>query len=192
MLPAKIFLTVPPYFALKPNTKRDYTKAYLLLRWTIFIIGFKTLEDGLKVMDFKIHSQSDEYKLYYVSIGTYDTVLTPDSKIKVYCTCPDFAYTFAYVLYKRRALLYEEEFPIEFKTIPPRHRNPYQIPFACKHVYTVLRFCIENKIKFDEKEVLKYNKRNMSLKPTFEMMFRLYKYLEKLEKEIRKRYKIRI
>jgi len=191
MLLVKDVLIVPPYFANKSNSKRDYNHAFNLLRWSVFVLSYHTDSTGLNIVDFKIHSQTEDDLFYYVSIGTYDTYLTLNSKIKVYCSCPDFAYTFAYVLYKHNALLYPEEFPIEFKTIPPKKRNPYQIPFVCKHLYTVIKYCVEHKFKFTLDEVEKYNKRNRIIRPIFEVTFRFYKYIEELQKRVKRHYRQR-
>jgi len=185
MIEVKYLVNVPPYFANLPNTKRDYDYAYNILRWSVFILSYKKIRK-LNVVDFKVHSQTLDDYFYYVSIGTFDKKLSLNSKVKIYCSCPDFAYTFAYVLYKRNALLYPEEFPIEFKTIPPRIRNPHHIPFVCKHVYTVLKVCLEKQIEFSEKEVLKYNKFNKVVRPIFETVFRFYKMMQKFKNKFKK------
>jgi len=187
MLTVKDLVIIPSYFATKPNTHRNYNHAYNLLRWSIFILSYK-YEDGLNIVDFKIHSESEDNLIYYVSIGTPDVRLNYDSKVKVYCSCPDFAYTFAYVLYKHDALLYPEEFPIEFKTIPPKKRNPQQIPFVCKHIYTILKYCLENDIKFTRDTVLKYNRYDKFKRPIFEMTYRFYKMINELKSRLKPRF----
>ena len=142
----------------------------------------------LKVLDFKIYSERELQEMYYVSIATPDTKLTANSPLKIYCSCPDFRYTFAYVLYKHDALLYENEFPDEFKTIPPKKRNPYQIPFACKHVYTVLWHIYKHpaKYKFNEETFYRYNRRKTkNIRPKLQLII----YLERIQKELIRQYK---
>ena len=119
--------------------------------------------DKLRVLNFKIHSESEEGKWYFVSIGAPEEIVKRDTPVMVYCSCEDFRYTFSYVLYKYKALLRDEEFPEIFKTVPPKKRNPYQIPWACKHVYTIA-ILIANYpeyFKFNKEFALKYNKRNI-------------------------------
>ena len=185
MLKVDNLVRVPSYFVNKQNTVRDYNHAYNLLKWSVFVTGYENI-DGLNVMHFKIHSEHEDNTLYYCAIGTDDRILTRNSNIKVYCSCPDFAYTFAYVLYKHDSLLFPYEFPIEFRTIPPRKRNPQQIPFVCKHLYTIIQFCLHNKFEFSLNEANKYNRRNKIIRPIFEVTFRFYKYLESLKKRLKR------
>jgi len=175
------FLTIPSYFANRENTKRDYNHSYNILRWSLYLNSYQFV-DGFHVLNFKVHSQSDQYMIYYVSIGIDSNEIRPDSQVKFYCTCPDFMYTFSHVLYKKDALLFPNEFPLQFRTIPPRKRNPQMIPFICKHCYTVLKFCIEKRIKFNEDEALKYNRYNRVTRPIFEIVYRFYKWLEQIRK----------
>ena len=185
MLTVRDFTVIPGYFVNKVDTKRDYNHAYNLLKWSVFVLSYRFM-NGLNVVDFKIHSETDVNRIYYVSIGTPDVVLNNNSFVSVYCSCPDFAYTFAYVLYKNNSLLYPNEFPIEFLTIPPKKRNPQQIPFVCKHCYTVLKYCLQTKFNFTENNVLKYNKYNKLLRPIFEVTYRFYKYMDQLKQRTRR------
>jgi len=145
-----------------------------------------------KILDFKIHSETDLNDIHYVSIGILSTskYLHQNDPIKVYCSCPDFRYTFSYVLYKHQALLYEEEFPPVFKQIPPRVRNPYQIPFACKHVYTVLWHMIKHptKIQLTEESFYKYNKIRPpeQIRPKLKTLIMIQEIKRKIEEHYKK------
>jgi hypothetical protein len=115
--------------------------------------------------------------------------IKPNTPTMVYCSCPDIRYTFSHVLYKYGALLYDNEFPIEFKTIPPKKRNPYQIPWACKHVYTIARHLYENrdKIRFNEEFIRKYNIRNnpQYSRPNLQLLIQLEKFFNKIKQKYR-------
>ena len=145
-----------------------------------------------KILDFKIHSETDLNDIHYVSIGILSTskYLHQNDPIKVYCSCPDFRYTFSYVLYKHQALLYEEEFPPIFKQVPPRVRNPYQIPFACKHVYTVLWHMIKHptKIQLTEESFYKYNKIRPpeQIRPKLKTLIMIQEIKRKIEEHYKK------
>ena len=141
-----------------------------------------------RILDFKIWSETELTDMYYVSIGTPDTKLTANTPLKVYCSCPDFRYTFSYVLYKHKALLYEEEFPDIFKKVPPKIRNPFQIPFACKHVYTVLWHLYKHpsKYRFNEESFYRYNRRKTKhIRPPLGLIA----YIQEIQETIKKKYK---
>jgi hypothetical protein len=156
---------IPPFFlrGFKHGGARHPYESFLKLRHLIFVHSLNTKYDKkLKILNFKILSESDPDYFYYVSIGSNEEKLNTESNVKVFCSCPDFRYTFAYALHKLGALLFPEIFPKPFTTIPPKHRNPYMIPWACKHIYTIaniIRFK-PNKISLTEEFVLKFNKRN--------------------------------
>ena len=59
----------------------------------------------------------------------------PGVPVKVYCSCPDMQFRYAYVLWKHGGLLHEENFVLE----PPKVRNPGMVVQACKHVGKVAR-----------------------------------------------------
>ena len=166
MLPISTFYNVPSFFlyGFKHGGARHPYESFLNLRHLVFVHSFNnTYEKDLKILNFKIYSESDNGISYFVSIGSKNEIINPKHEpIKVFCSCPDFRYTFAYVLNNRGALLYKERFPKIFFEIPPKHRNPYQIPWGCKHIFTItnlLRYKYD-KIHFSEKFVLKYTRKN--------------------------------
>jgi len=149
----------------------------------------------LRILNFKIHSENEEGKWYFVSIGAPEEIVKRDTPVAVYCSCPDFRYTFSYVLYKYKALLRNEEFPEIFKTVPPKHRNPYQIPWACKHVYTIANLIVNypEHFRFSEDFVLKYNKKNMpSSRPRLADVMKFEKIMKKLKKYFKRIKKVRL
>ena len=58
-----------------------------------------------------------------------------DSNIKVACTCEDFKFRWAYVLYQQGALLN----PKTFQLTPPDKTNPQGKMNACKHIHTFIK-----------------------------------------------------
>jgi len=64
-----------------------------------------------------------------------------DTPVKVYCSCPDFQFRWAYVLDKHRALLHPESFVLE----PPKEKNPGMRIGACKHLAAVARQLLNKK-----------------------------------------------
>lgn len=182
MVLVRDLVKVPSYYIIKNSLRKDYDIKYNLLKWNVYLLGYNKYND-LNVLDFKVRSV-DSNNIYYVSIGTKNVQINFNSYIKVYCTCPDFAYTYAYVLYKNDALLYPDEFPVEFKTIPPKKRNPDQIIFICKHVYTILKYCLENNLQFNEQTVLRYNKYNRYFRPIYTILHELYQRIEKVKRII--------
>jgi hypothetical protein len=157
---------------------------------------YEPQNESLNIIDFKIHSEtnmSSPDSWYYTSIGIIGNRVTADTPTMVFCSCPDFRYTFAYVLHKYGALLYDEEFPIEFKTIPPKKRNPYQIPWACKHVYTIARYIFENRDKFEFSEdfVKRFNLRNnQKARPKLGLLIEIEKLISNLKQRYRGALKI--
>jgi len=147
-------------------------------------------EPKLNILNFKIHSEThidDPTKWYYVSIGIFGTnKVKPYTPTMVYCSCPDFRYTFSYVLYHHGALLYDEEFPEIFKTVPPKKRNPYLIPWGCKHIYTISRMIYENKDKFifSEDFVKKFNIRNnpTQSRPNLGLIIQIEDFIQKIKR----------
>ena len=62
-----------------------------------------------------------------------------NTPVKVYCSCPDLQFRWAYVLDKHKALLHPEQFVLE----PPKEKNPGMRTGACKHLAAVARKLIE-------------------------------------------------
>jgi len=68
-----------------------------------------------------------------------DDKWSSDSEIKVYCSCPDFQFRWAYVLSKNNALLNASSFVLE----PPKEKNPGMKVGACKHLAAMAKRLIE-------------------------------------------------
>ena len=63
----------------------------------------------------------------------------PQTQVTVDCTCPDFQFRWAYVLWKHDGLLYPEKYVLE----PPKKKNPGMTVGACKHVTRVIQDLLE-------------------------------------------------
>ena len=61
--------------------------------------------------------------------------LAANSKVRVACTCDDFKFRWAYILYQRGALLHPNRFVLE----PPKITNPNMEINACKHIHTFIK-----------------------------------------------------
>lgn len=70
-----------------------------------------------------------------VKNGTPELGWVPEARVQVSCTCPDFQYRWAYVLYKHGSLLNKENYVLE----PPKERNPAMKIGCCKHAAKTLR-----------------------------------------------------
>lgn len=64
----------------------------------------------------------------------------PNTPVKVDCTCDDFKYRRAYVLWKHGALLYPENYLLE----PPKKTNPGMVVSGCKHITRVAQEILES------------------------------------------------
>lgn len=82
-------------------------------------------------------------KGYNVAIHMDTEQLTPKSNLKVYCSCSDFKFRWAYVLYKQGALLNPKEFVLE----PPKKTNPDNKMNACKHIHTFMKTELDHTLK---------------------------------------------
>ena len=63
-----------------------------------------------------------------------------DTPVKVFCSCPDFQFRWAYVLYEHSTLLHPDSFVLE----PPKKTNPGMKLGACKHLNAVARELLNN------------------------------------------------
>lgn len=79
---------------------------------------------------------------YVVKIETDTPVLSPHSKIKVYCSCLDFRYRQAYCFHREHALISTSDYVIE----EPTTTNPNCIIKACKHINAALKYGLEKRI----------------------------------------------
>ena len=200
MIRYSTFLNIPSFFlhGFKTPTKRHPYISFIKLKPTIWVLNYEEKRDSyllpngnpIKILNFRIHSESSKDLWHYVSIGIDDSekgngIVHLDTPAAVFCTCEDFRYTFSYVLYKNRALLFYEEFPEIFKTVPPKKRNPYQIPWACKHVFTISHMIYSKPelFKFDIETVLRFNKKNIpNARPHLQEYIKLEELIRKLER----------
>ncbi len=92
---------------------------------------------------------SNDKKNYYDVVIWMKTVdqLTLDTDIKVFSNSPVFAYNFCYTFYQDRSLLFPEKYPADFKNLPSRVRNPWQIFSFDKHIYSSVAYIRENGLK---------------------------------------------
>ena len=82
-------------------------------------------------------------KGYNVSIQMDTKKMEPNSNVKVMCSCDDFKFRWAYVLYTKGALLNPKNFVLE----PPNKTNPNQTMNACKHIHTFIKAEMDNTLK---------------------------------------------
>lgn len=82
-------------------------------------------------------------KGYNITILMNTKELQQDSKVKVVCTCEDFKYRWAYVLWTKDALLN----PKEFQLTPPEKTNPDEKMNACKHIHAFMKNEMDKTLK---------------------------------------------
>jgi hypothetical protein len=112
---------------------------YRLIKTKIQITYAKNELDGT-IVYFKVPSEHTDKLQYDVVVWFRETNrIGLETQIKVYSNSPGFAYNFAYTLYKAQGLLFEEEFPKEFITMPPKTRNPLGTKAFDKHVYAAMK-----------------------------------------------------
>jgi len=80
---------------------------------------------------------------YRCEIESSESGWTADTKVKVFCSCPDFQFRWAYVLWKHDALLHPDSFVLE----PPKEKNPGMKVGACKHLAAVARELLKTEKK---------------------------------------------
>ena len=86
---------------------------------------------------------------YVVRIECDTTKITPNSKIKVACTCGDFRYRQAKCFYDKGALLTPEDYLIKMngQEINPDKTNPGCKNFKpCKHIICALKYGLQQGI----------------------------------------------
>lgn len=88
---------------------------------------------------------------YTCNLFLFGKKININSKIKVNCDCESFKYEFAYTLNKHNALLDNEMF-IKYITKPPRKKNRYLIPTACKHIIALSHDIFKRKHMYEVKE----------------------------------------
>ena len=87
--------------------------------------------------------------LYTVKVESNTQKLTPQSKVKVSCSCSDFRYRLAYCFYEKNALLVKEDYLLKLdgQEIKPDKTNPGCQRFrACKHIKAALAYGLQRGI----------------------------------------------
>jgi len=105
------------------------------------MVARKGKDDKFHISGIVINKKST--KGYNVEIEMDTEHLTPDSNLKVSCTCDDFKFRWAYVLYEQDALLNPKTFVLE----PPKKTNPKGNTNACKHIHTFMKTELDNSLK---------------------------------------------
>jgi hypothetical protein len=82
-------------------------------------------------------------KAYNITVHMDTKDMTDKSKVKVACTCEDFKFRWAYVLWKQDALLN----PKTFQLTPPDKTNPDQTMSACKHIHAFMANEMDHKLR---------------------------------------------
>jgi hypothetical protein len=80
---------------------------------------------------------------YTINIESDTEDLEANSMIKVACTCDDFKFRWAAVLYQKDALIK----PTRFRLDPPKKTNPNMIVGGCKHINEYIIHVMSQKIK---------------------------------------------
>jgi len=80
---------------------------------------------------------------YTINIESDTPELELNSNIKVSCTCDDFKFRWAAVLYTKDALIK----PTRFRLDPPKKTNPNMDVGACKHVNEFIIHIMSSKIR---------------------------------------------
>ena len=87
--------------------------------------------------------------LYTVKLESDTPKLSPQSKIKVSCSCADFRYRLAYCFREKNALLVNEDYLLKFngQDVLPDKTNPGCRKFrACKHIKASLAYALQRGI----------------------------------------------
>ncbi len=86
--------------------------------------------------------------LYTVKIELDTPTMSPQSKVKVSCSCADFRYRLAYAFDKQDALLISEDYLLRLngQEIKPDKTNPQLEVRPCKHIKCALQYGLQRKI----------------------------------------------
>jgi len=82
-------------------------------------------------------------KGYNIELQMDTPKLTRNTKVKCYCSCPDFQFRWAYVLDQQGALLN----PKHFQLTPPNITNPNEKLNACKHIHAFMYDELTHRLK---------------------------------------------
>ncbi len=86
--------------------------------------------------------------LYTVKIELDTPKITPNSKVKVSCSCADFRYRQAKAFHDKDALLVNEDYLLKMNGVEIKadKTNPQGIIKACKHIKSALSYGLQRKI----------------------------------------------
>lgn len=87
-------------------------------------------------------STSGHPKMYVVYVEADTEKIEMNTKLKLYCSCLDFTYRYAYCFYEKDALYTRSGFVIE----PPDITNPDCKIKGCKHIKASLKYAVEKGI----------------------------------------------
>jgi hypothetical protein len=125
----------------------DLDRSYQIFRPKMIIIGADKHGSNASTIFVTIPSQSSTTKKYTIAIwAETQTKMSLDTSLKVYSNSPSFLFNFSYVFHKKGSLLFPEKVPEEFRTMPPKVRNPFGTTGFDKFVYSSIRFIADNKI----------------------------------------------
>ena len=114
-----------------------------ILRTTDTTIGIIKTINRPYIKQFSVLSKKStagiQPNLYVVKIESDTPKITPQSKVKVYCSCLDFRYRLAYCFDQHDALLTQPDFVLE----PPNETNPNCQVRSCKHINASLKFALQ-------------------------------------------------
>lgn len=82
-------------------------------------------------------------KGYNIAVLMDSEKLELTSNLKVSCSCHDFKFRWAYVLYKQDALLTPNQFVLD----PPKITNPSENISACKHIHKFMNDEVDRTLK---------------------------------------------
>jgi len=105
------------------------------------IISRKRYDIDHKVSGVAVNKKSG--KAYNVEVEMDTKKLTSDSSVRIYCSCHDFKFRWAYALSTQGALLH----PGEFQLTPAKVTNPENNMKACKHLHTFMKLEMEQLLK---------------------------------------------
>jgi len=122
-------------------------QTYQKLKGRIVITGCDTNGDSGATVYMTMPSSSVQGANYDVVIEVHtQTKMQLNTGIKVYTNSPSFGYNFAYVFHKKGSLLFPEKYPAEFKTMPPKTRNPYHSVGFDKQIFAGIRYISDYKL----------------------------------------------
>ena len=116
---------------------------YISIKDKIVITGCK-LQKPATTVYLQLPSESTK-DIMYDTVFEFNTIekLTLDTKFKVFCNAPSFAYSFAYVFNLYGSLLFPEKYPIGFRKIAPKIKNPFLFSGFDKFVYSGIKYISE-------------------------------------------------